>query len=160
MFRFIKGMLSAALALLILFEEWGWEPLQALLARCARWRVWAWMEMRITALPPYAAMALFAVPSLLLLPVKLLALWALSHGHALLGTVVIITAKLLGTAVVARLFSLTKPALLRLAWFAVAYGRWTVWKEALLASVRASWAWRVGRVVKRGLGRALKRWFR
>lgn len=162
--RFIKGLLSLPLALLILFEEWGWEPLQALLARCARWRVWAWMERRIAALPPYAALALFAVPSLLLLPVKLLALWALSRGHALLGTVVIITAKLLGTAVVARLFSLTKPALLQLAWFAVAYGRWTVWKEALLANVRASWVWRVARVVKRGVGRAvapwLRRWFR
>ncbi len=155
--RFLKNLLSIPLALLILFEEWGWEPLQALLARCARWRLWAWMEERISALPPYAALALFALPSLLLLPVKLLALWALSHGHAVLGTGVIIGAKLLGTAVVARLFSLTKPALLQLAWFARAYGRWTTWKEALLAHVRASWAWRMGRVVKRSLRRVLRR---
>jgi hypothetical protein len=158
--RFIKNLLSIPLALLILFEEWGWEPLQALLARCARWPVWAWFEKRIVALPPYGALALFAVPSLMLLPVKLLALWALSHGHALLGTSIIVTAKLVGTAVVARLFSLTRPALMQLAWFARGYGRWTVWKEALLAQVRASWAWRVGRVVKRGVRRMAQRWWR
>lgn len=158
--RWLKRLLGVPLALLILFEEWGWEPLQALLARCARWRVWAWIESRIAALPPYAALAFFAVPSLLLLPVKLLALWAISHGHALLGAGVIVTAKLAGTAVVARLFSLTRPALMRLGWFARGYGKWSAWKEALLAQVRASWAWRLGRVVKRGVKRAARRWWR
>lgn len=155
--RTIKNLFSIPLALLILFEEWGWEPLQALLARCARWRLWAWMESRIRSLPPYAALATFALPSLLLLPVKLLALWALSHGHAVLGAGVIIGTKLLGTAVVARLFSLTQPALMQLAWFAKTYRRWAVWKTNLLTQVRATWAWRVGRVLKRNLRRVFKR---
>jgi hypothetical protein len=155
--RVIKNLFSIPLALLILFEEWGWEPLQALLAHCARWRLWAWMEARIRALSPYAALATFALPSVLLLPVKLLALWALSHGHAVLGAAVIIAAKLVGTATVARLFNLTRPALMQLAWFAKAYGHWTRWKENLLTQVRATWVWRVGRVIKRGLRRAFQR---
>jgi hypothetical protein len=155
--RAIKNLVSVPLALLILFEEWGWEPLQALLARCARWRLWAWIESRIRALPPYAALATFALPSLLLLPVKLLALWSISHGHAVLGASVIIAAKLVGTAVVARLFNLTRPALMQLAWFAKAYGRWTRWKENLLAQVRATWVWRMGRVIKRSFRPVFKR---
>jgi hypothetical protein len=155
--RVIKNLISIPLALLILFEEWGWEQLQALLARFTRWRLWAWMESRIRALSPYAAMATFALPSVLLLPVKLLALWALSHGHAVLGASVIIAAKLVGTAVVARLFSLTRPALMRLDWFAKTHGRWTAWKTSLLAQVRATWAWRVGRVLKRGVRRMFMR---
>ena len=57
----------------------------------------------------------------------------------------ILSAKVVGTAIVARLFSLTQPALMRLAWFAKLYGRWVIWKTALLAQVRASWAWRFGR---------------
>ena len=55
----------------------------------------------------------------------------------------------------ARLFTLTQPALMRLAWFAALYGRWTRWKDRLLARVRASKPWRVARVLKK---RALRRW--
>ncbi|OYU98477.1 MAG: hypothetical protein CFE45_16355, partial [Burkholderiales bacterium PBB5] len=93
-----------------------------------------------------------------LLPVKLLALWLLGRGHALLGLVVIVLAKLLGTAVVARLFALTRPALMGLPWFARGYARWHAWKEALLAQVRASWLWRTSRAAKRLLRQRWTRW--
>ena len=64
------------------------------------------------------------------------------------GVGVIVGAKIVGTALVARLFVLTRPALMRLAWFAALYERWTTWKEGVLARIRASWAWRAGRVIK------------
>jgi len=67
----------------------------------------------------------------------------------------IVGAKLLGTAIVARLFALTQPALMSMPWFATVYARWTAWKDALLLRVRASWAWRTGRAIKR---RASRRW--
>lgn len=148
------------LALLILFEEWGWEPLQRLLARIGRWPGFRWIEGRVTSLPPYAALALFALPALLLLPVKLAALWLIGQGQAVLGLLIILTAKVVGTALVARLFTLTQPALMRLAWFARLWARWSVWKEALLAQVRASWPWRAGRVLKRQLQHRWARWTR
>jgi len=85
------------LALLILFEEWGWEPLQRVLAAVGRWPGFRWIERWVRGLPPYAALALFAAPALLLLPIKLAALWAIQRGHALLGVVVIVAAKLVGT---------------------------------------------------------------
>jgi len=141
------------LALLILFEEWGWEPLQRLMARIGRLPVLRRLEALITRLPPRAALAVFLLPTLFLLPVKLLALWLIGQGKALLGGVVIVVAKLVGTALVARLFTLTKPALMTMPWFAGLYGRWSAWKAALLARVRASWAWRVGRVFKRRVRR-------
>jgi hypothetical protein len=147
--RWLRQLGGGLLALLILFEEWGWEPLQRALAVLGRLPLWRRLELRIAALPPAAALAVFGVPTLMLLPVKLLALWLIGGGHAGLGLLVIVAAKLLGTAVVARLFALTQPALLRLAWFAALYARWSAWKVALLAQVRASWAWRTGRAIKR-----------
>jgi hypothetical protein len=153
--RLLKALFGGLLALLILFEEWGWEPLQRLLARIGQLPGLRWLERRISALPPYAALALFLVPTLMLLPVKLLALWSMSRGKVVLGTLVILGAKVLGTAIVARLFTLTQPALMQLPWFARAYTRWTVWKNALLARVRSSWPWRLSRVVKH---RVLQRW--
>ncbi len=134
--------IAPVLALVLIFEEWGWEPLQKLVARFARLPLWARLESFITRLPPYAAMAVFFVPMLLLLPVKLLALYWISRGHAVLGILVVLAAKLLGTAAVARLFALTQPALMRLVWFANLYGRWKQWKDALIARVKNTPVWR------------------
>jgi len=146
--RPLQWLATMLLALVILFEEWGWEPLQALLARIGQWPGFRWIEARIARLPPRWALAVLLLPSLLLLPVKLLALWAISQGHGVLGALVIIGAKVGGTAVVARLFTLTRPALMRMAWFARNYERWTVWKDALLARVRASAPWQAVRAAK------------
>ena len=155
--RLIKGLFAWLLALLILFEEWGWEPLQRMLAWVARLPGLRWVEARIKTLSPYGALAILMLPTLLLLPVKLLALWLMGQGQVMLGTLVIVGAKLIGTAIVARLFGLTKDSLLQLAWFARFYVRWTGWKNALLSQVRASWPWRLGRVLRHRLRQRLKK---
>ncbi|MFO1341110.1 MAG: hypothetical protein U1F53_23295 [Burkholderiaceae bacterium] len=146
------------LALVILFEEWGWEPLQRLLARIGRLPGLRHIEGWVRGLPPYAALALFALPALALLPIKLLALWLIGQGRAVLGAVVIIATKIVGTAIVARLFTLTQPALMRLAWFARFYARWSAWKQVLLDWVRASAAWRAARALRLRLHRQWRRW--
>jgi hypothetical protein len=137
------------LALVILFEEWGWEPLQRFMARLARWPAVASVERRIGALRPMPALLAFALPSLLLLPVNLFGLWLAGEGRAVLSATLIVAAKLSGTTLVARIFTLTRPALLELPWFARLYRRWQILEAALLAPVRASWAWRTGRTLKR-----------
>ena len=153
----LRRCAGALLALLILFEEWGWEPLQRALAKLGRLPLLRQLEALVARLPPYAALVAFCLPALALLPVKLAALALIAHGQRLSGLVVIVLAKLVGTAIVARLFTLTRPALMQLPWFVRLHGRWTAWKDALLARVRASWAWRWGRVVKR---QARQRWAR
>ncbi len=157
MLRWLRRCVEALLALLILFEEWGWEPLKRAMAWLMRWPPLAWIERAIARLPPYAALAVFFVPTLLLLPVKLTALWLIGQGKAALGLAVIVGAKLAGTALVARLFHLTQPALMKLAWFARLYKGWTMWKDAWVLRIRASWAWRISRVLKK---RVLQRWRR
>jgi hypothetical protein len=156
--RLLRGLLQLAVALLLLFEEWGWEPLQRLAAAIGRWPGFRWIEGWVRGLPPYGALALFAAPALALLPIKLAALWAIHRGHTLLGLAVIIAAKLLGTALVARLFVLTQATLMRLAWFARLYGRWMAWKGALLAWVRASAVWRSARVLRKRVARRAQAW--
>lgn len=140
--RLFNATLAPLLALVLIFEEWGWEPLSRLIGRLARLPLWARMEAAITALPPYAALVVYLVPILLLLPIKLLALYWIQAGHALLGLAVVILAKVGGTAVAARLFTLTHPALMRLPWFARFYDRWKPWKDTLMAQIKASAPWR------------------
>ncbi|MGH9577857.1 MAG: hypothetical protein ACRD3R_10515, partial [Terriglobales bacterium] len=100
--RVLKALFSWALALLILFEEWGWVPLANALAVLGRLPVLRWIERRIQALPPYAALLVFFAPTIALLPVKLFALWLIGEGRSILGLAVIVIAKIVGTAVVAR----------------------------------------------------------
>ncbi|MFH7041516.1 hypothetical protein ABT392_04260 [Paucibacter sp. JuS9] len=157
LFKPIRGLFRLVLALLILFEEWGWAPLQRAMAWIGQLPVLRQLEALIQRLPPYAALLVFFLPGLLLLPVKLLALWFISIGRAGLGVAVIVLAKVIGTAIVARIFALTQPALMSLPWFARLYLRWSAWKEQLLAWIRASAAWRLARAIKLRLRRMLRR---
>jgi hypothetical protein len=144
----LRTGLQVILALLILLEEWGWQPLAELLGRLARWRPWAQLETAIARLPPYAALAVFVLPSTLLLPLKFLALFLIAKGQLVLAGLLFAAAKVGATALVARLFMLTQPALMQIDWFAWAYDRFIPWKTALEAYVRSSYVWRVGRVWK------------
>ena len=67
----------------------------------------------------------------MLLPIKIGALWLLANGHAVMGCQLIIAAKLVGTALVARIFTLTRPQLMTLAWFAFIYNTIMRWRAVL-----------------------------
>lgn len=146
--KILRAVLLAPVALLLLFEEWGWEPLAAFFAALARLPLWGWLERRIRRLPPWAALLTFFIPALALLPVKLLALYLFGTGHATLGLMLLMAAKLAGTAVLAWLFSLTEPALMQLPWFARWYPRWKTWKDRLMDDVRRSALWQAARHLK------------
>jgi hypothetical protein len=141
MISMIRFCVEAVLALIVMFYEWGWTSLARVFDWIAKLRAWAWLEARIAALPPYAALCVFVLPSILFLPVKVLAFWFIAQGQTLAGTALIIAAKFLGTAIVARLFKLTQPALMRLDWFAALYTRFKRWKDQWMALIRASYAW-------------------
>jgi len=141
-------ILQTLLAIIIVFEEWGWRPLAAALAQLARLKPIAWIEAHIQRLPPYGALLVFAMPSILILPLKLIALYLITSGREVAAAALFIGAKVVGTAIVARLFQLTEAQLLRIPWFAWVYGIVMPWKHALTDWIRASWAWRYGRIVK------------
>jgi len=96
-------------AVVVLVEDWLWDDLQRLAAAIGRLPVLRRLEAWAGRLPPYGALCLFAAPSLLLVPVKVIALYLMAHRHATYGVAVVLAAKLLGTALVARIFSIAKP---------------------------------------------------
>lgn len=157
LFAPVRWLFRVVLALLILFEEWGWEPLRRAFALLARLPVIRQIEALLKRLPPRWAFVVLLLPSLLILPVKLLALWAVAKGRVVLGVGVIVAAKLVGTALLAWLFQLIQPALMQLPWFARVYARWTAWKAELLAWVRASSVWRTARAIKASIRRRWRR---
>src|SRR5689334_16830173 len=103
-------------AIFVLLEDWLWDDLLRLMAALGRLPVLRQIETLIASLPPYPALAVFAVPSLLLIPVKLAAVWLLAHGQHVLGLGIVIGAKVVGTALAARIYSLTEKKLLLIGW--------------------------------------------
>jgi len=151
--KLLRYLAAALLVPVLLFEEWGWEPLAAWVARMARHPRVAKVEARIAALPPRGALLAFLVPVVSLFPIKLLALFLFGEGHFMSGLTLLLGAKLAGTAIVARLFQITQPALMQLPLFARWYGRWKFWKDHVLGIVRQSQPWRA----MGELGRNLRR---
>ncbi len=144
--RITRTLLLTLAALWFFLEEFGWHPLAAWLGRLARWPPWARMEVRIARLPPRLALLLFLLPAAALLPVKLLAVQLIQGGRPVAGLIVIVGAKLLGTAVGGRLFVLMRPQLMTLRRFARAMAWWRYTRRRVRLRVRrlleASAGWR------------------
>jgi len=152
--RWLFAPLVYLAAVLLLLEDWLWELGARLMNRLTQWPPLHRLEARICRLGPSAALVLFVLPATLLFPVKLLALWAMAHGHPLLGLTVIVAAKLAGAAAVARLYLLTRPVLLTIVWFARLLHWFLALKERWIERLRATAAWRkVG-----ALAAALRHW--
>ncbi|MEJ8853181.1 hypothetical protein WKW79_01290 [Variovorax robiniae] len=152
----LRAVVTALLVPVLLFEEWGWAPLAALAAQLGRLPLWAWLERKVSALSPWAALVVLVVPMAVLFPVKLMALYFFGLGHFKSGFLLLIGAKIAGTAIVARLFQLTLPALMQLPQFAKWYPRWKDWKDRVLEQVRGSAAWRAVRAFRLDM----RRWWR
>jgi hypothetical protein len=132
-------------AIVILFEEWLWDDLQRIAAAIGHLPLFRQIESLVTGLPPYAALAMFAAPSLLLLPVKLAALYFIAHGYPALGLMTVIGAKVAGTALVARIYALTHPNLLRIGWFAWLYKRFVAFRTRIHEVIKSTAAYKAAR---------------
>jgi hypothetical protein len=145
--RFLKKLLVPPLiiiaALIMFFEEWLWKHMVTWMQWVARARVFRWLEARLARLPPYGAMVVFLVPGAMLLPFKIAALYLITHGHAATGLLIIASAKLLGTAIVARLFTVCRPALLSVSWFRWLYEAIIRLRDRLYSAIKSMPAWAV-----------------
>ncbi len=149
LWRLLRGLALGLVAIVIFIEEWGWRPLTAIAARFAKWAPVARLEACIVASPPHLALVLFLAPAVLLIPLKIAALWLMDKGRVELGIFLIAVAKGLGTAIVGRLFILLEPQLMTFAWFARAVHWWRQTKASVHDAVRASTLWRRARVARR-----------
>lgn len=116
-------MLLWIAAAVLLFEEWFWAASTRAIARLSSIIHLSVLESWIRRRTPAQALMLFVVPILVIYPFKAVALVALARGDLALGGAAFVAAKLAATAVFARLYELTEPALLHVGWVRVAKSR-------------------------------------
>jgi hypothetical protein len=128
--------------LVFVIEEWLWETLLRWMRALGRLPGIRQLETWIAGLPPAGAAFFFVLPTSLALPVKLIALREIAGGHFLRGTVVILIAKVLATALFARIYMLTQPALMRVRWFVAVRAAILRWRDWAYAQIEAHPVWR------------------
>jgi hypothetical protein len=101
----------------------------------ARWLGEHWVLFRLRAwirsLRPYPALALFAVPLIVLEPVKPVAAYLAATGHIRSGLIVLVVGEILKLVLVERLFSLNRDKLLSIPAFAWAYEKYRLVMDRL-----------------------------
>jgi hypothetical protein len=106
----------------------------------------------IVSLRPYPALALFAVPVLILEPAKPLAGYLLGTGHFFAGAVTFITAEVLKLTLVDRLFQLNRAKLLSIPAFAWGYRYW----RCMMDVVESLEVWKASRRMVRAVAQFLR----
>lgn len=128
--RHLLRPLWTVLALLFLLEAWLWDHLKPLVARIVDLiplaRIKERLAQAIEDLPPYAALVVFIIPFIVLLPLKFLEVYFLATRNWIGAVFVLVLAKLLGLGVTAFVFDATRGKLLQLAWFRRMYD-WFMW---------------------------------
>jgi hypothetical protein len=95
----------------------------------ARWTVG--LRVRVASLRPYPTLALFAVPLIVLEPVKPVAAYLAGTGHITIGMIVLVVGEVLKLVLIARLFSVSRDKLISIPAFAWTYGMYLQAKEWL-----------------------------
>ena len=161
--RRITRPLLILLAIVFLIEAWLWRHLEPIVEGIVAWLPLRAVKARLAGiirkLPPAATLVVFVVPIAALFPLKVLGLWLLAHKHWIAAGGVLVFAKLVGLAVTAFVFEMTRPKLLQLRWFRWLYEHvltWLDWAHRLVAPMRR----RIRRLLRilraRQTGRALR----
>ena len=109
----------------------------------------------VSKLPPYVALLVFALPVLLIEPIKLAGIYLLTHRHVFLGILVFIAAKLVAVAIIAFMFEICRDKLMQISWFPKFYAlfiRAWHWAHTFLDPYKA-WARNALVPVRKGLVR-------
>lgn len=164
--RFLRP-LWVALAVAFLLEAWLWDHGRVMVATVIT-RV-PWRRLRegaknlIAPLPPGGTLAIFAIPVLLLLPLKIAAVWLLLNGNWISAIVLFAFAKLFGLSLSAFAFDVCRDKLLQLSAFRracdgiLAARRWAkIMVDPMVDPIMRQIRARMRSIERRGTGRLLR----
>jgi hypothetical protein len=110
----------------------------------------------IVSLRPYPTLCLFAVPVVVLEPIKPVALYLVGTGYVASGTTVLVVGEVLKLALVERLFCLSRDKLMAIPAFAWTYGKYRQVRDWVVSSQ----AWQNIRRLSRIARYAIRRYVR
>lgn len=118
----------------LLFEEFVWFALLGVMTKIGKLPVLRQIGIWMGTLGKWGSLALFVLPVAALFPVKIFALWLMGAHHPFLGAVTFIFAKIVGTALFARIYTIAEPKIMQ-------FERLRKWRDAFLRLRAKLHAW-------------------
>jgi hypothetical protein len=134
--RILKSLVFVLATVYFLVDAVFMAVVRPFANQIAAHRIFGSLRARIVSLRPYPTLALFAVPLIVLEPVKPVAVYLTATGHITIGMIVLVVGELLKLALLERLFSVSRDKLVSIPAFAWTYGRYLQareWLESLKA---------------------------
>jgi len=147
-------------ALLFLFEEWLWTGMTRFFAWLGRLGLLRWLDAKLVRLPPVMALVILCIPMLLLFPFKIAGLWMIASGRFFSGCLLMLAAKIMSTAIIARIFLTCRPQLLRMPWFARLHAWTCALRERIHLWIEEQPAWHQARRFVRRMKNQVRAWTR
>jgi hypothetical protein len=156
----MKKLLLTLLAIFLIIEEWLWDLLLVaghylvVVLKLQNFERW------LSQTSPNLALLTFLIPILIVTPINLAAFWLLLNGLIQQGVLLEILAKLLGTLLVARVFSITKPQLLTFSIIAFVYTKVSTWLKWAHAKIINTAIYRYSKQLKASVKARVQAFFR
>ena len=131
--RTIRFILIVFVSLWIMFEDWVWDSILALMGKIGRLKIVNRFETFLARQNPYLSLSIFLFPFLIMLPAKIYGIYLVAEGKTLRGLLIFVLAKVFITALITRLFFVSKDKLMQIQQFAASY-YWVTEKKAWLYS--------------------------
>jgi hypothetical protein len=158
--RFGRFFFIILAAFWVMFEEWVWDNIMAVMEKIGRLKIINRFDVFLVKLNPYLLLSLFLLPFFIMIPAKIYGLYLIADGKAVKGILVFVLAKGLITAVITRLFFVTKDKLMQIKTFAASYFWIKEKKEWLYAELNKLPAWQAAKRHVAELKRSIKDQFR
>lgn len=141
-FRRVSRLILIVLAAIwMMFEDWVWDSILAVMERVRRLKTVGRFEAFLARQNQYVLLSLFIFPFLIMVPAKLFGLYLIANGKVLRGVSIFVVAKVMITAFITRLFIISKDKLLLITSFAGFYHWFLDKKEWLYSELRKMPAW-------------------
>ena len=154
MSRIFKPFVFLVAGIYFLVDAAFWTLAKPVIRWLADHWIFASVRTWVMSLGPYATLALFVVPVLVLEPAKPVAAYLTATGHVVSGLLVLGVAELLKLVLIERLFSISRDKLMSIPAFAWGYGKFQQarnWVESLSA-------WRLARRIALIAKRSIRRY--
>lgn len=156
--RILKSVIFALAAIYFLVDAIFMIVARPFANRITEHRIFGNLRVWIFSLRPYPTLALFAVPLIVLEPVKPVAAYLAGTGHIAVGLIVLVIGEVLKLVLVERLFSVSRNKLISIPAFAWTYGRYLQAKECLESFEAWQTARRWRRLVRYAVRSTFKKW--
>jgi hypothetical protein len=143
--RSLRLVLIFISALWMLFEDWVWDSIIAFMQVVGRLKIINRFESLLARQDPYLLLVLFTFPFFIMIPAKVYGVYLITTGKVIRGVTIFIVAKVTITALVTRLFIISKDKLLQIKSFAAFYYWFKDNKDWLYSEVRKLPAWQTAK---------------